>query len=205
MATNRLKAAQLLSAGELTVFEASLGSALGQLTVAQLPALIKRARVMRDKARDLHRRQRVATRVRTASKAGTSGAANQRTAHKHQALDEALKRFEQRLAQLEVDAARPAPKPAAKKAAVTRPVAKKAAKKTTAAAVAAAPAAKRPTRSAKAPATGPTPAGPGLPPASPGARARDALQQRKFTGSQAIQAHVGARGRRQQARRDSKK
>ena len=33
---------------------------------------------------------------------------------------------------------------------------------------------------------------------------KNALQKRKFTGSQAIQAHVGARGRRQQAKRDSR-
>jgi hypothetical protein len=30
------------------------------------------------------------------------------------------------------------------------------------------------------------------------------LQERKFTGSQAIQAHVGARGRRAQAKRDKR-
>jgi hypothetical protein len=200
MAYNRLQAARLLSATELPVFEASLGSALGAHTAAQLRALVKRARTMRDKAQDLHRRQRVASRASTGSKAGTSGLANQRTAQKQQALGEALARLEQRLAQLEAAAERAAAQAAKERerlAAAGRKVANGAAAKATAA--------KRPARSAKAPAAGPTPNGPGLPPASPGARDKGMLQQRKFTGSQGIQAHVGASGRRQQARRDSKR
>ncbi|MDP1647865.1 MAG: hypothetical protein Q8M01_06665, partial [Rubrivivax sp.] len=108
MAYNRIQAARLLAASELPVFEASLGDALSTLTAPRLNALIKRARTMRDKAQDLLRRQRVATRTRTGTKVGTSGAANERTAQKAQALDEALKRFESRVAKLDAAAARAA-------------------------------------------------------------------------------------------------
>ena len=101
MAYNRIQAGRLLAAAELPVFEASLGEPLAALTAAKLRVLIKRARTMRDKAQDLLQRQRVATRGRTGSKGGTSGAANERTAQKARALNEALTRFEHRLAQLE--------------------------------------------------------------------------------------------------------
>lgn len=214
MAYNRLQAARLLGAGELPVFEASLGSTLGTLTAAQLRAMIRRARTMRDKAQDLHRRQRVATRARTGSKAGASGAANQRTVQKQQALDEALKRFEQRLAQLEAAVLRAAAKTAKARERAAADRAGAAAKATKAAKMPAVPKgklpakpvpqAKRAARSAKAPSAGPSPAGSGLPPASNGARAKEALQRRQLTGSQAIHTHVGARGRRHQARRDAK-
>lgn len=204
MAYNRIQAARLLSASELQVFEASLGEALAALTAPRLNALIKRTRTMRDKAQDLLRRQRVATRTRTGTKVGTSGVANERTAQKLQALDETLKRFETRQAKLEAAAARAADaaqrtreRGAAEKLrgrqATARP--KPAAKAATGPAV---------SRSDNAPAAGPRGGGKTLPPASPGALAKGAVQQRKFTGSQAIQAHVGARGRRQQAKRDSR-
>lgn len=204
MAYNRVQAARLLTASELQVFEASLGEALAALTAPRLNAQIKRARTLRDKAQDLLRRQRVATRARTGTKVGTSGVANERTAQKVQALDEALKRFETRQAKLEAAAARAAD--AAQRArerlaaeklrsrqAAARP--KPAAKTAIGPAVA---------LSDKAPAAGPRGGGKTVPPASPGALAKGARQQRKFTGSQAIQAHVGARGRRQQAKRDSR-
>lgn len=207
MAYNRIQAARLLTASELQVFEASLGDALSALKAPRLNALVKRARTLRDKAQDLLRRQRVATRTRTGTKAGTSGVANERTAQKVQALDEALKRLETRLERLDAAAARAADaaqrarereRLAAEKlrgrqaAARPTPAAKKAATGPAAA------------RSSKAPAIVPRGGGKTVPPISPGALPKNALQKRKFTGSQAIQAHVGARGRRQQAKRDSR-
>lgn len=61
-----------------------------------------------------------------------------------------------------------------------------------------------PARSAKAPVTRPMGGGTGLPSVSTGADAKGMKQQRKFTGSQAIQAQVGARGRHMQAKRDKR-
>lgn len=61
-----------------------------------------------------------------------------------------------------------------------------------------------PARSAKARPTAPAHAGTGVPLVSSGADAQGMVQKRKFTGSQAIQAHVGAQGRRVQAKRDKR-
>ena len=217
MPYNRIQAARLLAANEVPVFEASLGEALAALTPAQVRALVKRARTMRDKAQDLLRRQRVATRDRTGHKGGTEGVDNLRTAQKVQALGEALARLEKRLAQLDAAAERAATaklrlreqRAAAKQRAAkaaARPAARSAPKAAPKAAskAAATTAPRAPARSAKAPAVAPQAGPKGLPPASPGALAKGAVQDRKFTGSQAIQAHVGARGRRQQAKRDGR-
>jgi hypothetical protein len=260
MAYNRIQAGRLLAAAELPVFEASLGEPLTALTAAKLRVLIKRARTMRDKAQDLLQRQRVATRGRTGSKGGTTGAANERTAQKVRVLGEALARFENRLLQLDAAAERaasatlragerlaahkqrtrtsakravaggpgkaaPASAPKAEPKSAARPSgsASTASRRTTAktaaqislksavkTAVAATQAMQEqaaghaPARSAKAPATAPGRAGTGLPSGSSGADAMGMAQQRKFTGSQAIQAHVGASGRRVQAKRDKR-
>lgn len=230
MAYNRIQAGRLLAADELPVFEASLREPLTALTAAKLRVLIKRARTMRDKAQDLLQRQRVATRGRTGSKGGTTGAANERTAQKVRALGEALARFENRLAQLDAAAGGPgkaapvsATKAEPKNAARPTSSAPTASRRTTAktaaqislksavkTAVVATQATREetaghvPGRSAKAPATAPGHAGSGLPSGSSGADAKGMVQQRKFTGSQAIQAHVGARGRRVQAKRDKR-
>jgi hypothetical protein len=231
MAYNRIQAGRLLGAAELQVFEASLGKTLAALTAAKLRVLIKRARAMRDKARDLLQRQRVATRDRTGNKGGTTGAANERTAQKVQVLGEALARFEGRLAQLDAAAERAAgatlraggrPGPAKQrvrasaakatpKAAPESPAtAQTSLKSAVKAAVVAAQASEEQTagqasaRSTKAPTTASRRAGTGRPPGSSGADAKGMVQQRKFTGSQAIQASVGARGRRVQAKRDKR-
>lgn len=249
MAYNRIQAGRLLTAAELLVFEASLGESLSSMTTTRLGVLIKRARNMRDKAQDLLRRQRVATRSRTGSKGGTTGLANERTAQKVQALGEALTRLEKRLAQLDAateraastklrarvvsnqpaaggtgKAARPSasrtdPETAAKPTNPASPAARRSVGKAVPqislqravkTAVAATQATQKqaaghvPERSAKAPTTAPRSAGTGVPPGNSGSPASDMVQQRKFTGSQAIQAHVGASGRRSQARRDKR-
>jgi hypothetical protein len=220
MAYNRIQASRLLAAAELAVFEASLGDALKALTAAKLRVLIKRARTLRDKAQDLLQRQRVATRNRTGSKGGTTGAANERTAQKVRAVSEALARFEDRLARLDAAAERAAGGPGKaalasaskdqqKTAAVktSSRISSKSAVKTAVVATQATQAhtaGHAPARSAKAAAATSRHAGTGVPSSSSGADAKGMLQKRKFTGSQAIQAHVGARGRRVQAKRDKR-
>jgi len=260
MAYNRIQAGRLLAASELAVFEASLGETLTALTASKLRAMIKRTRSMRDKAQDLLQRQRVATRGRTGSKDGTTGAANERTAQKLRVLGEALARFENRTVQLDAAAERAAsvtllaserlaklkqrtrtpvrrvaaggpgktapanvPKVGAKTAArpvqsapiaargvTAKPATQVSLKSAVKQAVVATQAAqdqvagRAPARSAKAPAATPTGNDTGLPSVSPGADAKGMKQQRKFTGSQAIQAQVGARGRRMQAKRDKR-
>ncbi len=94
MAYNRIQVRAFLSASEIDLFESSLGSTCKALGMADLRRRVQRTRTLRDKSRDLLQRQRLATRARTGSKSGASGVANERTAKKANAFDEALKRFE---------------------------------------------------------------------------------------------------------------
>jgi hypothetical protein len=100
------QAGKLLNANEFALFSASRADALKTLTAARLRAKVKRARTLRDKFRDLFKRQRLVTRSRTGNKAGASGAANQRTRRKAELFAEVLQRFEKRLAQVEAAEAR---------------------------------------------------------------------------------------------------
>ncbi|MDP3084690.1 MAG: hypothetical protein Q8N44_13520, partial [Rubrivivax sp.] len=108
MATNKTQAAKLLNAAEMAVYSASVAPAIKDLTAARLTGKIKRARTLRDKFRDLLKRQKLATRSRTGTKVGTSGNANERTAMKAEVFDEVLQRFTARLEQLQAVAAREA-------------------------------------------------------------------------------------------------
>lgn len=194
MATTLIQARKLLTAAELDLFAASHGDALKALTAVQLRSKVKRSRTLRDKYQDLLRRQKVATRGRTGTKAGTSGAANERTAHKAQVFEEVLARLEQRLAQVEAAAERAARKTSAAKARLVRLAQQQA--------QAAAGAARTPARSPKAPAKVPVAA---KKVGSTSERARNArhAMQPKAAGLQEIQSHVGASGRRAQGKRDS--
>lgn len=232
MAYNRLQAERLLSASELPLFLDSLADRIGAHGAAQLRALVKRARTQRDKARDLWQRQRVATRGRTGSKGGASGAANVRTELKARLFDEALRRFEKRLACLDAASARAAAAAgrkgrAAKAADATARTAGKggkavpataaagprkvAAKVTVKAAVKAAaqraPAPAAPTppaRSAKAPARPPSPGAPALGPTSEKARSVRNAQHYDMSGTQRVQGHISVSQRRNQAKRDGR-
>jgi hypothetical protein len=195
LATTLTQARKLLTAAEVELFAASRGDALKALTVVQLRGKVKRARTLRDKHRDLLKRQRLASRGSTGSKSGTSGVANERTAQKAQVFAEVLGRFEQRLAQLEAAAARVAQKRAAAEARRSLLEQRRAR--------AAAGAARTSPRSAKAPAKVPTAAG-RLGPTSERARVARHAMQPKIAGQQKIQAHVAARGRRAQAKRDGR-
>lgn len=94
MAYNRIQVRAFLSSPEVDLFESSLGASCKALGTADLRRRVQRTRTLRDKSRDLLQRQKLATRARTGTKGGTSGVANERTAKKATALEEALKRFE---------------------------------------------------------------------------------------------------------------
>jgi hypothetical protein len=195
LATTLIQARKLLTAAELEVFVASRGNMLTAMTLVQLRAKAKRARALRDKYQDLLRRQRLATRERVGSKVGRSGLANARTAQKAQAFADVLARFTQRLAQCEAAALRAAKPAAAVKARQTVPAKRRA--------QAATPRTGATTRSPKAPATIPVSVSKVGPTRESARVARHAMQS-KQAGQQHIQAHLAARGRRNQAKRDSR-
>jgi hypothetical protein len=116
MAYNRKQARALSSDSEYELFAASLGDSITELTAAQLRGKITRARTLRDKNADLFRRQSLAMREETGSKRGRTGAANERTEQKARLFDEALKRFEARLARLNAQAKPAGPRTSAKPA-----------------------------------------------------------------------------------------
>jgi hypothetical protein len=183
MPYNRIAAKKLLNASELELFDAGRRDEIGALGTTQLHAKIERTRRLRDKYRDLYRRQRVSTRARTGTKAGTRGDANLRTGQKGEIFGELLARFEKRLGQIEA-AERRAQMQAAKRA-------------------------RRATRSAVKRATvAPAPtARPAVPKArtgfmSPAAKSADTRRQLVQTGRVAVHAHMSSRGRRNQAKRD---
>jgi len=194
MKANLRSARALCTANELDLVMASGGEGLRALSEARLKQKVVRARTLRDKYRDLLRRQRLAARRPGAKPARDD--ANARTAAKADLFEQTLARFVDRLAQVQAAAK----KAVAKKAAVKKPAAKKAAKR------AAAP---KPQRSRKAPAPS-TPLAPKVqPPAARGYVSDKAAQSArnvklKSMHARNVQAHIGARGRRDQARRDSK-
>ena len=117
MATTITQAKLLLTAAELELFDHSRAEPIKAFTAKQLAGREKRARTLRDKYRDLYRRQTVAQRGKAA--AGTGGAkassasaaageTNARTQRKGDILQEVLERFEARSALLELRSQREA-------------------------------------------------------------------------------------------------
>jgi hypothetical protein len=155
MTYDRHQARQLSTASELALVSASYADSIGKLTKPALRANIARARRLRDKQRDLLRRQRLASRARTGTKHGARPDSNARTAQKAELFDQTLARYTQRLQALEAGERRAGPKR--------------------------------------------TPGGAGK------KRGQAALRQKaRSPRTKAIQAHVSSRGRRSQARRDSR-
>jgi hypothetical protein len=189
-----LQAGKLLNESEFALFAASRAHVLRTLTSARLLAKIQRTRALRDKYRELPKRQQLVTRARTGSKAATRGA--DRTNQKAQLLTQVLQRFENRLAQIKAAEARAGGKKATVQAreAVSRKQHPHAAKS----------AAQRAKASAKTPARRGGRATQGLQATSESARSARHAMQFKIAGQQAIHAHVSARGRRNQAKRDSR-
>jgi len=136
MQITRAKATALLNKGEMQLYDDSRHNPVRGFTPKQLQGRITRARAARDRARDLTRRQKLASRERTGSKRGASGAANQRSKDKFEILADIVKRFEAQAkvaAKAEKAAAKKPSARAAKKAAgktVARKAGKKAVKKT---------------------------------------------------------------------------
>lgn len=141
MPITRARATALLNQREMALYDDSRVNVLRKLDVKALDSRIARSRDARDRARDLVRRQKLASRDRTGSKRGTSGAANQRSKDKADLLAEVLTRFEDQRKQAarasrtaSASSARKAPAKrgtAAKSATGRAGAAKKAAKKTT--------------------------------------------------------------------------
>ena len=114
MPFNRNHVRSFLAKTEIGLFESSLGADLKALSAAEVQRRIDRTRKLRDKYRDLLRRQKLATRARTGSKRGLSGVANERTAKKAKAFEETLARFEAQAKHLAAAAEKAAKKAAAK-------------------------------------------------------------------------------------------
>lgn len=212
MAYTLTQARTLLSANELALFDASRAQPIKAPTPARLRGKVTRARALRDKYRDLYRRQTVSTRAAPAGRRSAIGGDNERTQRKAELFAEVLARFEERLQRLEADGAKaqakakPAPPtpPTPLKAAVAKALKTKVAK----AAVPRQPAQKA-TRSAKAPAAK-RPASTAKKTASataarldvvPAAERRNPLRQR--SDNLAIHAHSKSQARRAQGKRDS--
>ena len=144
---------ELTSKSEWELVSASYQGAIGQLSEKALRSNIERTRRLRDKNRDLYRRQQIASRKRRGANSGSHAPSNARTGQKAQIFDETLSRFTKRL-----DAMKSGKGP-------KKPPARGPAKKSGQAAL---------------------------------------RQKARSPRMKAIQAHVGSRGRRKQARRDSR-
>lgn len=96
MPITRAKASQLLNRKEMALYDDSRVNALRKLDAKALAARIQRARAARDRARDLVRTRKLASRERTGSKRGASGVANQRSKDKAELTADILERFETR-------------------------------------------------------------------------------------------------------------
>jgi hypothetical protein len=188
MPYNRIAAQKLLTSAELALFDAGNAGALAALDRRTLAAKVERTRKLRDKYRDLYRRQRLATRERTGSKRGLSGAANERTKQKEALFADLLGRFQVRLEKVAAAEKRAAEREARRQAAAAKKAARTARKGPRAVA-----------RSPKAPARFGTAskraAGKGVKAAAPRAKTPSAR-------SIALRARIRSAGQRAQARRD---
>ncbi len=95
MATSITQAKPLLTAAELELFNHSRAEPIKELAAKQLAGKEKRTRALRDKYRDLYRRQTLAVRGK-AARAGAMGDANARTQRKAEIMQEMLDRYEAR-------------------------------------------------------------------------------------------------------------
>jgi len=199
MKLNLRSARTLCTAKELELVMAGSREGLRALSEARLKLKVVRARNLRDKYRDLLRRQRLAARRPGAKPARDD--ANARTESKVALFEQTLARFVDRLAQVQAAAKKPVGK---------KPVARKAvAKKAAASKPANRPVAPKPPRSPKAPAPVTPLAPPVQPPTARGFVSEKAAQSArnvrlKSINARNVQAHVSARGRRNQAKRDSR-
>lgn len=191
MAYTRTRAAKLLTAAELELFNGSLARDAGKLTERQLKAKVKRSRDLRDKYRDLLRRQTRKSRGARGGKAAARVSPNERTAHKAKIFEEVLQRFEKHLARRLARDKRGARKIPIRSTAAL--VAKKRA------AQARQEAARLVDLSPKAPSTGPRSSRP-----DGAAQVLNDGQQFATSGAPAIQGHISSAVRANQAKRDQR-
>jgi hypothetical protein len=191
LAYNRIRAAKLLTAAELDHFNASLAREASELSEKQLKAKVKRSRDLRDKYRDLLKRQTRKNRDARGGKAAARVSSNERTADKAKIFDEMLQRFEKHLARRTARDKRAARKiPIRSTAALVEKKRAAQARQAAARAVDLSP---------KAPSTGPR--------SSRGDGAAQVLsdgQQFATSGATAIQGHVSSTVRANQAKRDQR-
>jgi hypothetical protein len=124
MPYNRTAAQKLLTTAELALFDAGNASAIAAHDRRTLAGKVERTRKLRDKYRDLYRRQRLATRERTGSKRGQSGVANERTKQKEMLFADLLARFQARLEKVVAAEKRAAEREARKQATLARKAAR---------------------------------------------------------------------------------
>jgi hypothetical protein len=191
------KAAQLCTERELALVKSASGGKLKALSAKRLELQISRARGLRDRFRDLAHRQKREAIGKVAPRGMRPARGNARTVEKEELFREVLQRFEARAEKLrasEAPVSRPR-KPTARRrrasgalAAATpppgisrRPVAKATTKRSTE---------PSPNRSAR----------------RQSAAALPVRKEKQIERSQAprVQAHVGSRNRRSQARRDAR-
>jgi len=195
MTITKPSARKLATQAEWTLLETSYAPLLKDITLGRLKQKITRARKLQDKYRDLARQQRGEARGKRRAKSTRPAAGNENTVNKQLLFTEALERFQGQLTKLESKAA----KELARKEKATSKRASSA-KKT----VAKKNARKASTKAARNAA--PTVAAKRTSLRTASKLARGARKQGKLdrTGATAHQAHVGSRGRRRQARRDSR-
>ncbi len=191
MAQSKSVARKLATKAEWTLLEVSYPPLLKDITPGRLKQKVTRARKLQDKYRDLARQQKGEARGKRQARSTRAAAGNTNTLLKQEIFTDALARFEAQLQKLEAKAA--------KDVARKEKAAEQAAAKKEKAAV------KTPRKSGKgtkrAASSATASARKAVSKASRGARKAAALTR---TGSTKHQGHVGARGRRRQARRDSR-
>jgi hypothetical protein len=188
VAHTKTAARKLATQAEWALLEVSFPPQLKDITPGRLKQKITRARKLQDKYRDLARQQRGEARGKRQVKGTRAAAGNANTVIKQEIFTEARERFEAQLAKLEAKAA----KELARKEAAAE---KKAAKSAKAAARKTGAATKRAATKAT------TTARKAVSKASRGARKAAVFTR---TSSAKHKGHVGARGRRNQARRDAR-
>jgi hypothetical protein len=191
MAHTRTAARKLATQAEWALLEVSFPPLLKEITPGRLKQKITRARKLQDKYRDLARQQRGEARGKRQATGTRAATGNANTVAKQEIFTEARERFEAQLEKLEAKVAKElARKEAAadKKAASREKAALKMARTTATAAKRAATKATNTARQA-------------VSKASRGARKAAGLSR---TSRVKHQGHASARGRRRQARRDSR-
>lgn len=106
MAISKPAARKLTTQSEWTLLEASYPSRVRELTPARLRQKITRARKLQDKYRDLARQQRGEARGKRRVKGTSPAEGNANTRAKQELFSDALSRFEAQLARVEAKAAK---------------------------------------------------------------------------------------------------